>query len=106
MRVRFSKPAADDLEEIALYVAKENPAAARKLIARVGEASRMLARFPNAGRKGRVKQTRELILTGLPYIVVYAVAVEEIVIVALFHASRDVARVARSVRARRKAGRK
>lgn len=104
MRIRFSAPAAADLEEIALYIAQDNPAAARRLMAKTEAACQLLSTFPAAGRKGRVGKTRELIITGQPYILVYTATAKEVVVVAFFHASRDIARISRAIRARKRGG--
>ena len=53
--------------------ADENPKAARDLAQRVWTATMTLAEYPGLGRSGRVQGTRELVVIGTPYIVVYRV---------------------------------
>jgi len=45
--------------------------------------------FPESGRPGNAPPTREIVVPGLPYIVVYAVAGTDVEIIAVFHAARD-----------------
>jgi len=40
----------------------------------------MLADYPTIGKRGRERGTRELVVAGLPFIVIYAVQREELVI--------------------------
>ena len=48
-----------------------------------------LASFPNSGRAGQVEGTRELVVPGLPYIVVYTCDDTDVSIVGVFHGARD-----------------
>lgn len=70
MDVRWSRQAANDLERIFAYITKENPAAAREVVATLYEGCASLKDFPHRGRPGRMKGRRELVFTPLPYIVV------------------------------------
>ena len=45
--------------------------------------------FPMSGRTGRVAGTRELIIGGTPFIAVYSIAEERIVILAVYHSARQ-----------------
>ena len=47
----WTNPALDDLDEIATWIAADNEAAARRLVANVFEKVERLARFPNSGRR-------------------------------------------------------
>jgi plasmid stabilization system protein ParE len=47
----------------------------------------MLADYPTIGKRGRERGTRELVIAGLPYIVIYAVLREELVILRVLHTS-------------------
>ena len=64
----IAEPAAHDLEGIVDYIALENPAAAEGVYRGIVEAARKLPQFPNLGRSGRHPDTRELSVSGLPYI--------------------------------------
>jgi toxin ParE1/3/4 len=44
------------------------------------------------GHVGRFSDTRELTVTGLPYVIVYQVAGDTVTVLAVFHGARDLAR--------------
>ncbi len=78
MQLRWTEEAASDLEHIANYVFKHAPERAAELVRKVYDAPSTLLTFPNRGRVGKKEGTRELVLSPLPYIVVYAVRSEVI----------------------------
>ncbi len=88
MRVKWLLVALDDLQQAGQYIAESNPAAATKVIDRVFKATRMLADQPGIGRPGRVMGTRELVVTGTPYIVPYRVIEDVVQILRVLHSSR------------------
>lgn len=47
----WTDPALDQLDEIAEYIALDNPSAARDLVARIFEIVERLRRFPESGRE-------------------------------------------------------
>lgn len=89
MKVRWRHAAVSDLAKIRDYIAESNPAAAHATIGRVLRSVDRLERFPKSGRIGRVAGTREIIVPGLPYIVVYIDEADIVDIVAVFHGSQD-----------------
>ena len=88
MTVWWMPSAETDLDQIELYIAADNPEAAAAVAERILEATAVLERFPLAGRAGRVEGTREIVVTGTPYIIAYAVRRDQIVILAVVHGSR------------------
>jgi addiction module RelE/StbE family toxin len=80
--------ALDSLERVRSYIAEDNPAAAHRIRERILGAVRGLADLPNVGRPGRVAGTRELIVSGTPYIVAYTVFAHQIVILAVPHGAQ------------------
>lgn len=88
MRVRWTTDAADDLERICDYVARERPEAARRLAFDVLRAIESLRDFPNRGRPGRVQGTREIVLTR-PFLAVYEVREEEVQVLRILHGARQ-----------------
>jgi plasmid stabilization system protein ParE len=74
MQVRWSPPAAEDLERICEWIERENPEAARTVARTIYAGCARLRDFPNLGRASlRIEGRRELIFAPLPYIVVYQV---------------------------------
>jgi plasmid stabilization system protein ParE len=88
MRVRWLRKALRNLDAEASYIATDDPAAARLVVARVLAAVATLADQPGLGRPGRVPATRELVVRKTRYIVPYRVRGETIEILRVFHASR------------------
>ena len=67
MRVRWTTDAADDLEQICDYIARDRPGVAHRVADDITKAVGGLSTFPNRGRLGRVEGTRELVLAPLPF---------------------------------------
>ena len=91
----IAEPAARDLEGIVDYIALDNPAAAENVYRGIVRAAERLPEFPALGRPGRHPETRELSVSGLPYLLVYEVSADAVTILAVFHTSRDLARALR-----------
>ena len=88
MRVLWLRQARANLEDEADYIAKDDPAAADRMIETVLERAERLAEFPALGRSGRVSGTRELVVAGTPYILPYRVRGETVEILRLIHGAR------------------
>jgi toxin ParE1/3/4 len=86
--LRYKRRALGHLHAIHRYIAKNNPAAAKRVIERIEQSVAGLSHFPFTGRPGVVKGTRLLSVPGLPYIVVYRVRGEVVDILAVLHAAR------------------
>jgi toxin ParE1/3/4 len=89
MRVRWLNLALDDLDEIAEYIYRDNPDAARRIVRRLWKAARILSGQPEMGRPGRVPGTRELVVIKTPFVVPYRVVGSEIQILRVLHGARD-----------------
>ncbi|TAN03259.1 MAG: type II toxin-antitoxin system RelE/ParE family toxin [Rhodanobacteraceae bacterium] len=92
MQLVFAKTARQDLRDIIDYIALENPAAAEKVFRAIVAVSRQLVDFPEMGHAGRLPDTRELAVAGLPYMIVYQVTRNAVSIIAVFHGARDLVR--------------
>jgi addiction module RelE/StbE family toxin len=89
MQVRWTTPAAQDLEEITLYIQKDSEFAARAVAKTLFDAANSLDLLPSRGRLGRCTDTRELVVPGLPYIIVYQVTRTAIQILHIYHGARN-----------------
>ena len=90
MEVRWSIPAAEDLERICEWIERDNPEAARRVARTIYDECGRLKNFPNLGRASRrMAGRRELIFAPLPYIVVYQVMPNAIEISRIFHGAQD-----------------
>ncbi|MBI4687128.1 MAG: type II toxin-antitoxin system RelE/ParE family toxin [Nitrospirae bacterium] len=69
MIIRWLGDAVDDLVEISDYIANNNPNAARNVAERIKNGVNSLKEYPGIGRPGRVEGSRELVVSGLPYLI-------------------------------------
>ena len=88
MRIVWTGPALRELEAIGDYIAQANPAAAARTVTRILERVDDLVEHPESGRAGRVAETRELVVTGTPFIVPYRVRDQRIEVLSVFHGAR------------------
>jgi plasmid stabilization system protein ParE len=89
LELRFTLRAHQQLQSIFNYIHDRNPAAARSVARRIRFASEMLSYFPEAGRLGESEGTREWVVRGLPYIMVYQVSNEPaLTVLGVFHAAQ------------------
>jgi len=89
MRIRWTVPAAEDLEGIAHYLRQQYPHLAGTTIRTIYLRIHSLKASPNLGRHGHRSGTRELVLTPLPYVVVYAVRADAVEILHIHHGAQD-----------------
>jgi addiction module RelE/StbE family toxin len=88
MQLRWTEQAAADLERIADYLFEQVPERADKLVRTVYQAPATLPKIPQRGRPGRRVGTRELVLSPLPYLLVYTVR-DESIIVRILHGAQQ-----------------
>jgi addiction module RelE/StbE family toxin len=88
MRVRWTTDAADDLERICDYIAESRPEAAQRVAQSVVERIRTLETFAHLGRPGRVHGTREIAFPPLPFVAVYEVRDEWIIVLRILHGAQ------------------
>lgn len=88
MKLRLTLAAESDLEHIRDTIILENPAAAEKVQQSITKAIELLKFFPYLGRPGDgdLKGAREKTVKSLPYVIVYRVHDEELIILRVFHA--------------------
>lgn len=90
--VRWSTDALTDLANQVAYIAAENPSAARRVADAIDKTASALGNMP-IGRPGRVTGTYEKLVTGLPYILAYAITQAgsegTVAIVRVIHTARD-----------------
>jgi len=86
--VFWLKEALADLQGIHDYIARDNPAAARRVIKKIRDGVAILKEHPAIGREGRLEGTRELVIRQYPYIVAYRLANSEVHVLAVVHTSR------------------
>lgn len=88
MSVIFTRRALRDLSNIHAYISKDNPIAASRMAVELAAACDRLEMFPERGRLGLRRGTRELIAVW-PYVIVYRVQRTDIEILAIWHGVQD-----------------
>jgi toxin ParE1/3/4 len=88
MPLKWTRPALQDLCDAGDYIAVEDPSAAQRMAARVREAVEYLVKQPNLGRPGRLPDTRELVVSGTPFLVVYRIRGASVQILRVLHHAR------------------
>jgi toxin ParE1/3/4 len=88
VRVKWLRAALADLNAEFEHISKDNPPAAFRTILRIRRTVELLGAHTGIGRPGRVPGTRELVISGTPYIVPYRVRTGEIEVLRVFHAAR------------------
>jgi toxin ParE1/3/4 len=88
MRIRWTPPAAADLQSISDYLKEHHPQYRQPTMRKLYEKIRALTDAPYLGRPGRIEGTRELLFPPMPYIAVYRVHEGSIEIWRVFHTSQ------------------
>jgi len=89
MTIVWTDAALADLGALHAYISNDNPAAADVMVRRIVDlVERQLPHMPQSGRPGRVPKTRELVISGTPYIVPYRVDGDTIAILRIIHGAR------------------
>jgi toxin ParE1/3/4 len=85
MRLLWQRHALADIHRAAAFIKQDNPIAAEKTAAAIEVTTRNLMRYPEIGRVGKQAGTRELVVTGTPYFVVYRISGEDVQILRVLH---------------------
>lgn len=91
MKLRYTLRALQHLDSIAVHIAERNPKAARRVGTLIAETIDLLAAFPNMGHEGSLPGTREMVVPGLPYIVVHRIDHRDediLVILGVYHGAQ------------------
>jgi toxin ParE1/3/4 len=89
MAIVWTTSARRDVNGIWDFIEARNPDAAELVSSEILRAVEGLLQFPKRGKPGRVKETREMVISGLPYVVVYLLAEENVVILRVLHGAQD-----------------
>ncbi len=77
-----------DLAELTAYIATDNPTAAYRVHDDIRKQVKRLATYPEIGRPGRIRGTRELVIQETPYIAAYRFAGKLVTVLRLLHGAR------------------
>lgn len=89
MQIVWLKKALQNLDDIATYIAQDNPQAASHVLSLIITQVNQLSTQPAIGRAGRVVGTRELVITGSHYLVPYRIKNNQVQILRVFHTSQQ-----------------
>ncbi|MBU2835157.1 type II toxin-antitoxin system RelE/ParE family toxin [Acidithiobacillus thiooxidans] len=89
--VRWSSVAWQQYQDAMDFVAADKPQAALEQDASITSAVARLGAFPRMGRAGRLRGTRELVVSGTPFIVVYRIQDEagEVQVIRFLHGAQQ-----------------
>jgi plasmid stabilization system protein ParE len=88
--IEWTEPAIQQLNQSYDYIALTNSeTVAVRIVEHILASVQRLAVFPQSGRRGRVPQTRELVITDAPFIVAYTIEDSRILILAVYHSARQ-----------------
>lgn len=88
MKIEWLPVAEEDLDSQLTYIEERNPWATIDMGDAVEAAVLRLAEQPRSGRPGRVRGTRELVVSGTPYVIAYRVEPKAVVILRLLHGAQ------------------
>ena len=88
MLIKWTRAALASVDEIAGFIAKDNPTRATSFVLELQAPVTKLQAHPGMGRAGRVPGTRELVLHK-NYIAIYRVRGDDVEILRLHHAARN-----------------
>jgi addiction module RelE/StbE family toxin len=88
VKVRYTRPALADLDDILTFIAERSPAGAAHVQASIQSLETILADHPLAGRQTRLPWLRRIDTPRYPYAVFYEVEGDEVIVHAVRHTSR------------------
>jgi len=89
LEVVWSALARTRLREIRDYVARDKPQAAERLAMRIVTLVEALRTHPHLGRAGAEPGIRELVIGNTPYIILYRVQGERVIISTIWHGAQQ-----------------
>jgi len=90
MVIRWTKPSAADLTHICDYTERRfGPAQARRAAMAIYDAADTLKEMPLLGRAGRKLGTRELTISGFPFMIIYRAGKDAVEVVRVLHGSQQ-----------------
>jgi toxin ParE1/3/4 len=88
VRIEWLPAAERNRESQLAYIGERNPRAAIDIGDAIAIAVGHLADHPHMGRAGRIKGTRELVVSGTPYVIAYRIEPDAVVILRLLHGAQ------------------
>ncbi len=89
MRLRYTRPALNDLEAILDYIAGQSPQGAGRVHERIETVIDLLVSHPGIGARTEDPTIRRISVSPYPYLIFYQATASEIIIHAVRHAARN-----------------
>ncbi|MFM9901554.1 MAG: type II toxin-antitoxin system RelE/ParE family toxin [Polaromonas sp.] len=87
MALVWTRTALKSVDEIASYIARDNPVRAASFVAELQASTERLVSFPGMGKAGRVPGTRELVLHK-NYVAIYRVVRTDVQVLRIQHVAQ------------------
>lgn len=88
MKIAWLPASLEDRDSIYSYISADSGPAALRVNDAIETQIDRLMNYPNMGRVGRQIRTRELVIVGTPYVAVYLVQPDSVLIVRVLHAAQ------------------
>jgi addiction module RelE/StbE family toxin len=88
LSLKYASAALFDIGRIHKHICAENPAAAEHVRRSILKSIETLRFFPFLGKAGRRRGTREKVVPRLPYLVVYRIEEDALVILRIYHGAQ------------------
>jgi plasmid stabilization system protein ParE len=89
VRLRYTRRAATELDEVLAYIEARSPQGARRVQARIQMIIDLLLRHPHAGQLTSKGRLRRIFASPYPYLIFYQASKDEIVIHGVRHSARS-----------------
>lgn len=89
MNIFWSDASIRHLKEVLRYIETESTSGANTTRRRILKTAQRVGQMPHSGRIGRIEGTREAVVPGTPFIIVYEISAHAVEIVGVWHAARQ-----------------
>jgi plasmid stabilization system protein ParE len=96
VRLRYTRSALADLDEVLAYISARSPQGAKRVQARIKAVTNLLLRYPRIGTTTDDPDIRRMTASPYPYLVFYQPTESEIILHAVRHGARDPSNAPRS----------
>ncbi len=86
--IRWTARAVRRLDQVGVFIARDDPQAAARVVARIVSTVELLSEQPAMGRVGRVPGTRELVFADISHIVPYRGGPDAVEVLAVMHTAQ------------------
>jgi toxin ParE1/3/4 len=89
LKTIWSPEAAADIDDIWEFIAADNPDAADRMVTTIHTTLATLGDHPKLGSQGRRSRTREFVVAGSPYLLIYRISKDFLEVVHVVHGARN-----------------